>query len=70
MRKYWEADVFLYLAILSGALLILSVVHAWIKDRQRWNNVRPHYGSVFDASERTVRPRANVRLVRRMERQS
>ena len=60
LYKWWEIDVFLGIAIVSGVLLILSIMKAWLDDRRRWRHIQPHYGSVYDASA-CLEPRENVR---------
>lgn len=63
MTQFWEAYLFLGIALASLLGLVFSVLHAWIEDRRRWRHIRPHYGSVYDATA-GVSPRPNIRLVR------
>jgi hypothetical protein len=61
MTKGWELEVFAWIAIVSFAWILLLVGKAWWDDRRKWKQVKPHYGSQYDAS---TPPRPNIRLVR------
>ena len=68
MTHYWELYALLYtsafVAICIVIYIIVELVPLAYTRHKQWKAVKPHYGSVYDASVRGDRARPNVDLRR------
>jgi heme/copper-type cytochrome/quinol oxidase subunit 2 len=63
MTHYWEFDILILFFLVMLLYVLGEFAYAWWRYRKRWKAVKPHYGSVYDASSQR-QPRPNVRLIR------